>query len=122
MIQNDTDDEAAAIFCNAPDRETARRIADRLVAERLAACVNILAPCESVFRWDGKTERGEEFPMIVKTARARVDAVAAAVRDAHPFEVPEVVALPIIGGLPEYLAWVRDETTESDPAPESQRT
>ena len=101
-----------ALLCNAPDAATARRIAERLVGSGLAACVNILAPCESVYRWEGKIERGAEVPLIAKTTRGKLQAAIAAARAAHPFEVPELIALPIIGGLPEYLDWVRKETGE----------
>ena len=100
------------VLCNAPDAAAARRIAERLVESRLAACVNILAPCESVYRWEGKIERETEVPLLIKTTRARLDAAAAAAREAHPYETPEVIALPIIGGLPEYLEWVRNETQQ----------
>ena len=73
---------------------------------KLAACVNILAPCESVYRWQGKVERETETPLLIKTTRANLDATIAAARKAHPFEVPELIALPVIGGLAEYLKWV----------------
>ena len=107
-----TRSEVVVVLCNAPDAATARRIAARLVESGLAACVNILAPCESVYRWEGKIERGAEVPLLAKTTRARLDAAVAAMREAHPFEAPEVIALPVIGGLPEYLDWVRKETGE----------
>ena len=103
-------EEATVVLCNAPDAAAARKIAETLVGEKLAACVNILAPCESVYRWEGKVERETEVPLLVKTTRANMDAAVAAIRAAHPFETPEIVALPVIGGLAEYLEWVRNET------------
>ena len=104
--------EVVVVLCNAPDAAAARRVAERLVESRLAACVNILAPCESVYRWEGKIQRQTETPLLFKTTRARLDAATAAAREAHPYETPEVIALPIIGGLPEYLEWVRNETQQ----------
>lgn len=84
------------------------------MAKRLAACVNILAPCESVYRWEGAVERAAETPLLMKTTRGQLPALTAAARAAHPFEVPEIVALPVIGGLQEYLEWVGTETTGAD--------
>ncbi len=98
------------VFTNAPDEATARALARTLVAERLAACVNILAPCRSVYRWQGALEEAEEVPMLIKTSAASYLALEAAIRAGHPYELPEIVALPLSKGLPDYLAWVLAET------------
>lgn len=87
--------------------EEARRIGRILVEERLAACVN-LRPHETIYRWRGAVEEDEEVGMLVKTTRAAWDAVAARVRGLHSYDLPCIVAWPLAGGLPEYLAWIGD--------------
>lgn len=98
------------MITNLPDRAAAERLADTLIAARLAACVNILAPCRSVYRWKGAVQHDEEHPVLIKTTAERYGALEAAVRAAHPYELPEIVAVPIERGLPEYLDWVAAET------------
>jgi periplasmic divalent cation tolerance protein len=98
------------VFTNAPDEATAQALARTLVAERLAACVNILAPCRSVYRWQGALEEASEVPMLIKTSARSYAALEAAIRAGHPYELPEIVALPLSAGLPDYLAWVVRET------------
>lgn len=98
------------VFTNVPDRAAAERIADLLVGERLAACVNILAPCRSVYRWKGAVQHDEEHPVLIKTTAERYPALEQALRSAHPYEVPEIVAVPIERGLAQYLDWVAAET------------
>jgi periplasmic divalent cation tolerance protein len=101
------------VISNLPDRATADRLAQALVERRLAACVNILAPCRSVYRWEGAVESAEEHPVLIKTTAQRYAAVEEAIRGLHPYEVPEIVALPLAAGLPAYLQWVADETRAS---------
>lgn len=98
------------VFTNAPDEATAQSLARTLVAERLAACVNILAPCRSIYRWQGALEEASEVPMLIKTSAAAYPALEQAIRAGHPYELPEIVALPLSKGLPDYLAWVVRET------------
>jgi periplasmic divalent cation tolerance protein len=98
------------VLTNLPDRAVAERIADTLIGERLAACVNILAPCRSVYRWNGAVQHDEEHPMLIKTTAERYPALEQALRAAHPYELPEIIAVPIERGLPAYLAWVAGET------------
>ena len=102
------------VLSNLPDREIALEVANRLVERRLAACVNVLAPCTSVYRWEGKIDTADEVPILIKTSAARYPALEQALRELHPYELPEIVAVPIRGGLPGYLAWVVAETG-SDP-------
>ena len=102
------------VLTNLPDRPAAEALAEELVAARLAACVNILAPCRSVYRWQGAIESAAEVPLLIKTSEERFPALAAAIRRRHPYELPEVIALPIVDGLPEYLAWVAGETSGAD--------
>jgi periplasmic divalent cation tolerance protein len=103
------------VLTNLPDADAARTLAGRLVEERLAACVNILAPCTSVYRWQGRVEEAQEVPLLVKTTAARYAALEAAIRAAHPYALPEIVALPVDRGLPDYLAWVAAETSAESP-------
>ncbi|RXZ44568.1 divalent-cation tolerance protein CutA [Crenobacter cavernae] len=96
------------VLCNAPDEATASRLAETLVGEGLAACVNLLAPCRSVYRWQGRVETASEVPMLIKTTAERYPALEARLAELHPYEVPEIVALPLSAGLPAYLAWLAD--------------
>jgi periplasmic divalent cation tolerance protein len=99
------------VLTNLPDRAAAERLADALIEKRVAACVNILAPCRSVYRWKGEVQREEEHPMLIKTAAERYAALEAAIRATHPYELPEIIAVPIERGLPAYLDWVAAEST-----------
>lgn len=93
-----------------PDAEAAQALAARLVELRVAACVNVMAPCRSVYRWQGKVEDTQEVPLLIKTTAARYADLEAAIRAAHPYELPEIIAIPVTRGLPDYLAWVAAET------------
>ncbi|HEY0395218.1 MAG TPA: divalent-cation tolerance protein CutA [Candidatus Elarobacter sp.] len=95
---------------NLPDRAAAERLAGMLVEKKLAACVNILAPCRSVYRWKGAVQHDEEHPLLIKTTSERYAALEQALRAGHPYELPEIIALPVERGLPAYLAWVAAET------------
>ncbi len=105
------------VLTNLPDRETATNLAARLVDERLAACVNVLAPCRSVYRWQGKVEEADEVPLLIKTTRRRYAALEAAIRANHPYELPEIIAVPLACGLPEYLGWIAAETDTPSATP-----
>lgn len=98
------------VITNLPDEAAAQTLAARLVSARLAACVNILAPCRSVYRWQGAIESAQEVPLLIKTTAAGYAALEAAIRAAHPYELPEIIAVPIVLGLPEYLGWIATET------------
>ena len=101
---------ALLVLTNVPDRAAAERLADALVEKHVAACVNILAPCRSVFRWQGAVQHDEEHPVLIKTTREAYAALEAEIRAHHPYELPEIIALPIERGLPAYLDWVAEET------------
>ena len=101
---------ALLVFTNLPDRASAEKLADALIEKRVAACVNILAPCRSVFRWKNDIQRDEEHPVLIKTTTERYGALEAAIRAGHPYELPEIIAVPIQHGLPAYLDWVAAET------------
>jgi periplasmic divalent cation tolerance protein len=98
------------VLTSAPDRAVAEKIAHALIERRLAACVNILAACTSVYRWQGKIETTGEVPMLIKTRAAIYDEVEALVKSLHPYELPEIVAVSVERGLPDYLDWVSAAT------------
>jgi periplasmic divalent cation tolerance protein len=103
-------DPFVVILVTVPDPECGERIARALLDERLAACVNRIGPIHSLYRWEGKVEAADEHLLVIKTRgglRARIET---AVAKLHPYEVPEVVALPIAGGSARYLAWIAAET------------
>ena len=105
------DPEAALlVLSNLPDHAAAQQFAKFLVEARLAACVNILASCASVYRWQGVVEQATEVPVLIKTTASRYAALEAAMRERHPYELPELIAVPIARGLPDYLSWVAAET------------
>ena len=94
-----------AVFADAAEAE---RIAGIVVEERLAACANILSPCRSIYRWQGKVERAEEVPVLFKTVRA--DALIARIAGLHSYDVPAAVAWDVVAAWPDYAAWVRQES------------
>ena len=106
-----TANDEIVVLVTVPSAEEGGRIAEAIVGERLAACVNIVGPIRSVYRWEGKIARDEEHLLIVKTTGARYVALEARLLELHPYDVPEVVALPIRAGSAAYLAWIRGETS-----------
>lgn len=104
------------VITNLPDRVSAEKLAALLIERRLAACVNLLAPCGSLYRWRGEIQRDEEHPLLIKTAQDRYAELEAAIRANHPYELPEIIAVPISLGLPDYLQWVESETRAGAPA------
>ena len=105
--------QALLVITNLPDNASAERLARALVEARLAACVNILAPCRSVYRWQGRVETADEVPLLIKTCAARYAELEAAIRARHPYDVPEIVACDLARGLPEYFAWVAAQTDDT---------
>ena len=89
--------------------EEAEKIANKLLTQRKAACVNIIPKVRSLFWWKGELDSADEAVLIVKTKASLVDEIVSLVREAHSYEVPEVIALPLIGGNPDYLNWMSDE-------------
>ena len=94
------------VFTTTGSREEAGKIAAELVQRSLAACVNVLGPVASTYRWQGKVERAEEFLLVVKTTAAAVERVRTAIQELHSYELPEVVVLPIEAGSEAYLEWI----------------
>src|SRR5207248_9717578 len=109
-VESSLTDAAIVVLTNLPDRETARTLARRLVEGRLAACVNIGASVESIYHWRGQIETGTEVPIAIKTRQVLYSEVEAAIRQIHPYDVPEVIALPISDGSAPYLDWINTET------------
>lgn len=102
------------VFVTAPDREVALSLARQVVEERLAACANVMPNVTSVFRWEDSMREEPEVLLIFKTGAERVEALIERISDLHPYDVPEVLALPVEAGHGPYLEWVRDSTgTES---------
>jgi periplasmic divalent cation tolerance protein len=101
---------AISVYIVAADTAEADRIAEALVGERLAACVNILGAVRSVYRWQGTVERADEVAMIAKTIGALFEKLAARVRTLHSYEMPAIVAWPIVAGDAAYLDWIAAET------------
>lgn len=104
MNQTDT----VLVLSNAPDEAVATRIADALVSEGLAACVNIGASVRSVYRWQGSAEKATEIPLTIKTTAAKQANLIERLIALHPYDVPEAIVVPIIGGYAPYLNWVRE--------------
>jgi periplasmic divalent cation tolerance protein len=101
--------EETLLACSTfPEIETARRIARQLVTEKLAACANIVPAVESIYRWQGKIESGEETLVFFKTTSARYAAFQERLKSLHPYDVPEIIAWQIADGLPSYLSWVTE--------------
>ena len=108
-------DATLLVFTNLPDRESAVELARALVERRLAACVNVLGTATSVYRWREAVETAQEVPLLIKTRAQLYPAVEAAIRGLHPYELPEIIAVPVEHGLPQYLQWVQAETTAAAP-------
>ena len=100
-----------AVLTNLPDSDSAFNLARELVDMRLAACVNVLAPATSIYRWEGRAEQATEHPVLIKTTRERYAELERAIRERHPYDVPEIISWPIENGLAAYLDWVEREAT-----------
>ncbi|WP_072427706.1 divalent-cation tolerance protein CutA [Chitinimonas taiwanensis] len=103
-------DSVLLVLCNAPDTAFAESLARTLLERRLAACVNLLPVARSLYQWQGQIETADEIPMLIKTTAAQYAALQAAIQGLHPYAVPEIIALPVVAGLPAYLDWVAAET------------
>ncbi len=98
------------VLTHAPDRDCAKRIAHALVERKLAACVNIMAECTSVYRWKGEIETASEIPLLIKTRADIYPEVEAAIKSMHPYQLPEIISLPVARGCSDYLGWISAET------------
>lgn len=100
------------VLCTCPDEACARNLAALLVKERLAACVNLLPGITSVYQWEGELETAVEWQMLIKTRAERFETLKVRLSDEHPYEIPEIIGLPITHGLPDYLNWINETTSE----------
>ena len=94
------------VLCTCPDHDTARQLAEQLVGQRLAACVNIVPGLESIYTWQGKVERDSEVLLIIKTRQDRYAQVEETLLQHHPYELPEILRVSLSGGLRDYLHWI----------------
>jgi periplasmic divalent cation tolerance protein len=106
--------EPLLVLTNLPDVASAEKLAHALIESRAAACVNVLAACRSIYRWKDGVETAAEIPLLIKTTRAAYPQVEEIIRAQHPYDVPELIAIPITLGLPDYLDWLATETERHD--------
>lgn len=99
------------VITHLPDEAAARILATQLIEQHLAACINLMPPCRSIYHWRGTVEESTEIPLFIKTSTARYAALESAIRTHHPYELPEIVAIPITTGLTPYLDWIMAETS-----------
>lgn len=109
MSDRDTSD-FLLVITNLPDAASAENLAHRVIESRAAACVNQLSPCVSTYRWENNIESVTEVPLLIKTTKAAYPRLEQLVREAHPYELPEIIAVSVTAGLPAYLNWVDAET------------
>ncbi len=102
--------EAILILTSFPEEKGALRLAKQLIDQHKAACVHIGSQLTSIYHWKGKTETATEVPVVIKTLSTHYAAVEQTIKALHPYELPEIIAVPIIKGLPAYLQWIADET------------
>lgn len=103
------DEQVILVLTNLPDEQAATRVTRAVLAARLAACINRLAPVQSEYWWQGHIEHAQEWPLLIKTTQGQYAALETAIRQHHPYSVPEIIAWPLTGGLGDYLGWVRAE-------------
>jgi periplasmic divalent cation tolerance protein len=115
MGEHPSPDEVYLSLCTCPDMDTAHALAERLLTERLAACINILPGLVSVYQWQDKLETDQEVLLLIKTTGQRIAALTARILALHPYDLPEVISHPITAGHPHYLDWVR-QCTANNPA------
>lgn len=103
-------EQVLLVMTNMPDAPSAQQLGRRLVESRLAACVNCLPGVHSVYRWQGTIEQADEVAVLIKTTSSHYDELAAAIKALHPYDVPEIIAIPVSAAWPAYAAWVVQET------------
>ena len=103
--------DTVVVLCTFANEEEALRIGSALVEARLAACVNLLPGIRSIYRWKGEIEHADEALLLVKTTQQGFPALRERIKELHPYETPEIVAVPIVGGLAAYLGWIREQVS-----------
>ncbi|MCK6390225.1 MAG: divalent-cation tolerance protein CutA [Azonexus sp.] len=104
--------QALLVLTNCPDAACARRLAQTLIEEQLAACANLFPACESIYRWQGRIEQASEIPLLLKSTASAYPALERRIAELHPYDLPEIIALPVTQGLPAYLNWLAAETVQ----------
>ena len=104
-----TDDDFIVVFCTAPDKTIGLQIAQTLIENRLAACVNLSEGLTSIFRWKGEICRESEILLTIKSRKSLFPQLEKSIRELHPYQVPEIIALPLAAGSSDYLKWITDE-------------
>jgi periplasmic divalent cation tolerance protein len=104
-------DDCIVVLVTVPDHNIARKVSEAVLTARLAACVNVLPGIQSMYWWEGKIADEQEVLLLMKTTEARFESLSQTIRSAHPYEVPEIVAVPVVRGLPQYIEWIRRETS-----------
>ena len=105
-------DSFLVVLCTTPSPEVGAELGRGLVEQKLAACVNIVPGLRSIYSWQGETKDDAECQLLIKTRRTRFEALAEYIREHHPYEEPEIIALPVVAGSATYLAWVAGQTAE----------
>lgn len=105
--------EERIVYTMVHSKKDSERIARRLVETRLAACVNIIPHLESIYRWEGEIKTEMEFLLVIKTVHSQLEGVIAKIKKLHPYELPEIIAIPVVAGSREYLDWLHAETTSA---------
>ena len=113
-MPGDMSSEVVILLSNFSDADTARKAVRALVEERLIACGNIIPGVESIYEWKGKLETSAEVTVLCKTIASRADEAQARLRALHPYEVPEILRVPVAAGWPDYLAWVAGQCSADD--------
>lgn len=111
------DSNYIVVLTNLPDPESAAKLARRVVELGLAACANVLSPCVSIYHWQGKIETENEVPLLMKSTRDNYGTLERIIRESHPYELPEIIALPVVAGLPAYLDWVGEVSSAPQTRP-----
>lgn len=106
--------EVILVITNFPDKKSATSLAEKLVDEQVAACVNIFGECKSIYRWHNKPESADEIPVFIKTQQTHYSQVERTIKAMHPYELPEVIVVPVNGGYPAYMQWIIDETSRKN--------
>jgi periplasmic divalent cation tolerance protein len=106
--------ECCQVTTTLPDQAVAERLAAQLIESRLAACAQVVGPVSTTYRWLGRVERAHEWLCVLKTTVELLPTLEQRIRELHPYELPEIVAMPIIGGDERYLDWIRSETSEGE--------
>lgn len=109
---NENSSPAQILITTLPEMEQAKQMAQTIVNQKLAACINILPQMVSIYRWQGALEEGTEHMLVIKTEVARLDELKKTILEMHPYELPEIIVVPIVGGHPPYLDWIGESVQE----------